>query len=72
MEEPNTDKPSVTVYYCCVRCCTNDSRYDKEKAHTFHKFPKDSTKKQRQWIFKIRGDLGSMFKVSFKHVDCSI
>ena len=59
MEEPNTDKPSVTAYY-------------KEKAHTFHKFPKDSTKKQRQWIFKIRGDLGSKFKVSFKHVDCSI
>ena len=45
MDEPNTDKPIVTAYHCCVRCCTNDSRYDKEKAHTFHKFPKNSTKK---------------------------
>lgn len=71
MEEPNTDKPNVTAYHCCVPYCTYDSRYDDERAHSINKFPKDSTREKILWIIKIRRDFGCKFNTCI-HVDCSI
>ena len=74
LEEPNRsmEKISVTAFHCCVPCCTNDSRYDEERTLSFHKFPKNLTRKINNGFLKIRRHLGIKFKVSWKHVDCSL
>ncbi|KAJ8314439.1 hypothetical protein KUTeg_006589 [Tegillarca granosa] len=55
-------------YHCCVPFCTSDSRYNKE-LH-FHHIPKNPTLK-KDWIIKIRGDEGPLFKITQATVVCS-
>ncbi len=49
--------------HCCVPQCTSDKRYDTEDMLSFHKIPKEETRKN-EWIHKIRRDPGKHFKVS--------
>ncbi|XP_048743288.2 uncharacterized protein LOC125656743 [Ostrea edulis] len=65
-----SSETATAPYHCCVPCCTNDSRYDKERHLSFHKFPVDS-RRRKQWIFKIRRDLGPKFRIADATRVCS-
>ena len=53
------DMPST--FHCAVPGCNGDARYNKELS--FHTFPKVK-RLRKQWIWKIRRDVGTYFKVS--------
>lgn len=59
-----------TAYHCCVSLCYNDSRYDNNRELSFHKFPTDKIKR-KEWIIKIRRDVGQSFKISDATRVCS-
>ena len=52
----------MAAYHCCVPLCTNDSRYDEGKQLSFYRFPCDN-KLRKEWIAKIRPDVGQNFLV---------
>ena len=56
----------MAAYHCCVPQCTNDSRYDRESKLSFHKIPEDN-KLRKEWIVKIRRDIGPHFKVCLEN-----
>ncbi|CAH3031331.1 unnamed protein product [Pocillopora meandrina] len=48
--------------HCCVPKC-NNNRSKVQSNITFHQFPKDKDLR-RQWIIKIKRDVGRSFKVN--------
>ncbi|XP_052801896.1 histone-lysine N-methyltransferase SETDB1-like isoform X2 [Mya arenaria] len=57
----------ISNYYCCVYDCNSNGRYDSEIS--FHKFPKDENIR-KQWVVKIRRDIGNDFQISKTTVVC--
>ncbi|XP_078482097.1 protein MBD-R2-like isoform X2 [Ciona intestinalis] len=55
-------------YHCCVPICTGDSRYN--TSLSFHRMPKDE-QMRKQWVVKIRRDVGPNFKITSKTRVCS-
>ena len=55
-------------YHCCVPLCENDSRYKENLS--FHHFPVDENIR-KEWIAKIRRDVGEFFQVTKSTVVCS-
>lgn len=56
--------------HCCVPCCTNDDRKNASGSLSFHRIPipknkddKEKAKLQKEWIIRIRRDIGPDFKV---------
>lgn len=52
-----------TAYHCYIPLCNNDSRYDNTRELSFHYFLTDKIKR-KEWIIKIRRDVGQSFRVS--------
>ncbi len=53
----------AAMSYCCVPGCTSYQRKECDKELSFHRFPSDQ-KVCREWIVKIRRDVGPYFQVS--------
>ncbi|XP_078585178.1 uncharacterized protein LOC144867211 [Branchiostoma floridae x Branchiostoma japonicum] len=63
-------RDNMAAYHCCVPSCVSDSRYDIGKKLTFHRIPHDK-QQRREWIVKIRRDVGKNFKISSATRVCS-
>ncbi|XP_062585919.1 uncharacterized protein LOC134247604 [Saccostrea cucullata] len=60
----------MSAYHCCVPLCTNDSRYDEKNLLSFHRFPSDN-ELRKEWILKIRRDIGRNFQITNNALVCS-
>ncbi|XP_046583676.1 uncharacterized protein LOC124290869 [Haliotis rubra] len=60
----------MAALHCCVPMCTNDSRYDTEGQLSFHRIPAEKNLR-KEWLVKIRRDVGPYFKLSDKTRVCS-
>ena len=58
-------------HHCCVPGCTSNSREKTVEAISFHSFPKDSAL-AREWIAKIRREVGDHFQVNEHTKVCSL
>ena len=58
-------------HHCCVPGCTSNSRDKTAEAVSFHSFPKDAVL-AREWIAKIRRDVGDHFQVNEHTKVCSL
>ena len=58
-------------HHCCVPGCTSNSREKTVEAISFHSFPKDRAL-AREWIAKIRRDVGDHFQVNEHTKVCSL
>ena len=64
-------------YYCCVPLCRNSSdqsereRLGLEKL-SFHSFPDQKTPLAKEWIAKIRRDVGPSFRITKRTKICSV
>ncbi|KAI2666925.1 THAP domain-containing protein 2 [Labeo rohita] len=56
--------------YCCVPGCTSYQHKDSDKKLSFHRFPSDP-KACREWIVKIRRDIGPHFQITDNTRVCS-
>ena len=64
-------------YYCCVPLCRNSSdqsereRLGLEKL-SFHSFPDQKTPLAKEWIARIRRDVGPSFRITKRTKICSV
>ncbi|XP_042560535.1 THAP domain-containing protein 2-like isoform X2 [Clupea harengus] len=56
--------------YCCVPECRSYKRKESGKRKTFHRFPVN-TAIRREWVVKIRRDVGQHFKIANNTRVCS-
>ena len=61
----------IMPHHCCVPGCTSNSRDKTLEAISFHTFPKDRAL-AREWIAKIRRDVGDHFQVNEHMKVCSL
>ncbi|XP_046891788.1 uncharacterized protein LOC124477807 [Hypomesus transpacificus] len=56
--------------YCCVPECKSNKKKESGKRKTFHRFPVNSAIR-REWVIKIRRDIGPHFKIADNTRVCS-